>query len=435
MERLNRRLQLASFFVVMSAGFVQAMESPSQGEIRNAFVRDVQAGGFPEDFVYFPTDCAIDVIVSMDKIWMAQYENRCKLIELAQFRMDVVCGAVEKIKDLRLAWALARQGKITKGVASIIVNAFLNTGIKTCLSDFSHVYAQAFPETSPGTILRYGNHAILYKVLADVVTKNVWYDVEPIVNCLFSEDDFSENLSAKEMADYIGTLDYRDQFVCATVDADRIFFVTGYKGGFVKIYNRRTGLTLRVIPKSIGISEESSRINVEKLALKKDNPASLGILDTEGKIHVLPIPVPFLQSEVPLKELAALVYCNEQARKKTESSAACIGYAIFESQDCGEEEMLKVYMDKRRLSESCPSFLSDELICKRNKITEIIILRAAFEQMAQKLGVTRKQVAIDLYVDNKKETWKVCRTLYTDWKTSYLVQSFGGTFIDWLYKK
>ena len=400
----------------MHVGAVQGMESPSQGRIKNTqdicrqSISDMKMFNLFDDLQSLPIEYAMISMLSVDSDWIAKDENRAQLIALVKSNTlddQVACAVVEKLDDLALARRLAQQGKITHGVASIIVNEFLKTDITTCVSYFDNQFHKVFPEK----ILAYGNDSILYSTLVNAMTQNYSFVVGDITNHLFSMRDFNISMSSTENS--MPNI----QMGRATMDPAEKFFVFCQKH-FIRIINLETKISLGIVVP----------VEVAQLAFKKDNLTSLGILDISGKIHEFAMPLALLRAEIPLQQLAALVYCKAQVYKKTTKSTDCMGHTILESQDYGEEKKLIKFIQEKLCGEWIPSCLRATLEKDSQNLRDVVLLRNAFMYMAQTLGVTREQVAMDLYVHYKDIAWSVLYKKHKDWATTFLVETFGLTF-------
>ncbi len=397
---------------------MQGMELPIQDRMKNAQDVCQQLSGCDlkmfnliDDLWSLPICYAIDTMRYIDSDWITQVENHDLLIELVKSNTlddHVACAVAEKLDDLALAYQLAQRGEITHSVASMIVNDFLKADITTCVSDFDNQFHKAFPEK----ILAYGNDSILYSALIKAMTENYWFVVGDITNHLFSMRDFNISMSSTENS--MPNI----QMSCATMDSEEKFLLLCKNKHFIHIINLGTKIGLGIVVP----------VKVEGVVFKKDNVTSFGILDTSGKIHEFAMPLALLRAEVPLQQLAALVYCKVQVYKKTKKSVDCMGHTILESQDCGEEKKLIKFIQENLHEEWTPPFLRATLKKDSENLHDVILLRNAFTYMACTLGVTREQVAIDLYVNKKDTSWSVLHQKQWDWATDFLVQTFGGTF-------
>lgn len=396
-------------------GVAWAMELPSQSSIKNTKglcaqlpVPDMRMFNLIDDLYHLPITYAIQSMLSVDDDWIARDDNHARLIELVKSNDlddDVACAVVEKLNDVKLARHLAQHGKITHEVALIMVNNFLKTDITTCLSYFDSLFLRAFPEK----VLGYGNGTVVYKAFVDVMTKDTWFVVDaPIVPMV------ATNVSMSSSKDSMpnNTMGF------ATMDSGKNFFVKTHNKYLMSIINLKTGVALGIaVP-----------FKITGFSFKKDSVTSLYIVDVKRNVHEFVMPLTLLQAEMPLQQIAALVYCKVQMYKKIRETQDCIGHTLFESQDYAEEKKLINFIQKNLQDRSIPLCLKNVLRKDSEKLSDVVILRNAFNYMACTLGTTRKQVAHELYDMNLYTTWDCFHDKYQDWATNFLIQTFGGTF-------
>lgn len=421
MHRLSIYTKLLSFFVVIHGGFVLAMEQEQAGSIKNIkdlraqlSVRDTKMFNLIDDLMCLPIKYAIKKLMLVDDDWMAKNENRVPLIELIKLHKlddDVASVIVEKLEDLPLARQLAQEGAITTGVASIIVKDFLKTDITACLSDFDGIFHKAFPEK----ILSHGNYGAVYKALMDAMTDDYSFAVDIVSTDSFFLHDFN-NASAPVKTS-------SGQVSCTRKVSGGDFSVTLNDKHFIGMYNKATRLGFRVF----------FPVEVVNLAFKKDDVTLFGILDAFGNIYELVMPVALLQAEMPLRQLASLVYCKAQVYGKAIPSTDCMGYTIFTSLDLQEEGKLIQYMQDELQDEWVPHCLRGTLKRDEKHLYEVATLRGVFDYMSYALRVTRKQVAIDLYIKKSDTAWSTFYRKYPDWATQSLIQRFEQTFVNDMY--
>lgn len=183
-------------------------------------VSDLKMHYLLDDLYRLPIKYAVEFMLSVDDDWIAKSENRDQLIKVVTLHKlddEVACAVVEKLKDLTLAHHLAEQGKITDGVASVIVNSFLKNDISLCLHYFDSFFRKAFP----GKILGHGNYIIMYKALMHAMTKDVSFMVDASINNSVSIYDNDSN-------------DTSSQYIA--VDSEKTFFVTNQNKRIIRAY-------------------------------------------------------------------------------------------------------------------------------------------------------------------------------------------------------
>ncbi len=415
------------FFVLISISIVQGMESPSKRikKIKDVCtqlpVRNWKLFNLKKDSKYLPL-CSTDEIPSVDSEWVTQDENSLQLIKLNKLDGEVECVVMQKLNEtalslneVELAHKLAEEGKITDSIALMMLNEFLKTDIMICGSNLKDFFSNSFPEK----ILAYGNHDILYGRFMDGMIQNYSFELKDIINHRFCMSDFNLNISSSENSMC------NIEITRATMDDGEEFFVLCNPKNVINIINLKTRIILGIVVPII----------VEGLVFKKGNVTSLGILDTSCKIYELSMPLALLRAEVSLQQLGALVYCRAQANKKITESVDCMGYTVFESEDCGEEKKLIKFIEEKLQEKWIPPYLSDALKRDSKKLYEVALLRSIFVNMAQALNMTREQVAIDLYINFEDVTWAKFNEKYTDVAIKNFIGLFGWTFLKKLYSE
>src|SRR5262245_58984203 len=115
MKWLDTQTRVLFFFALFYVYDICSMEIRNlQQNSRVKSLRDIciqslacraEETGMISNLIYLPTDCAIDIILSMQNIW--RIRNRAKLLEFARWRKDVMCAVVERTNDTKLAYGLA----------------------------------------------------------------------------------------------------------------------------------------------------------------------------------------------------------------------------------------------------------------------------------------------------------------------------------------
>jgi hypothetical protein len=300
--------------------------------------------------IYFPTNCATDIILSLGSLWIAVNKNREKFLQFALLRMDVICSVVEKLADVRLAYDISKLGKVTSTVASIIVEEFLKTNLKIASRNFKDLVDKKFPNE----ILSRGNYAIFYKMLLNALTEKHWFTTvnetqNEVKKKLFTYDSFCMDLPLKHLSRYIN-VSAHEGVCCATVDVERNFLVAYYKQQYIKMYNLKNGCVFGfTVP-----------FEVKQVILDHKNLGHLGILDVSNVIHVVEIPLKLLQGYVPLYSIALLVYTKTHIHKKISQISTDTEHVIVdEGHDSAEEDLAKLIQKTIELDDIQLSFCKE----------------------------------------------------------------------------
>lgn len=433
MKKLYSHFVSLSFIVLCSAGVIQSMDIVPQPQVTsvqsvvpslkqlcldcigqnaqheniNLISKDILTG--------LSADLASEAIAALDSKNVE--ENKIKLIELAQSNeldREVSCAIAEKIKDVALAYELAKSGPITDGVASLIIDNFLDLDITTCLNDFDSTFNKMFPQE----ILEHGNDFCLHRVLMNKITNQFITTDWTINDTTFSTQDFEQNLSIEKIANHVANKYFiNESFKNACANGYVTLSSCGQFLAFIEphpiskayhileIHNLKTRIKVKVI-NNLGLGDNS----INKIAFSQ-NGLNFGILSKDGNIHSFEFASMLFNNNISFQQLSCLVYCYEQLLKKVSlSNFLCELFAenIEEEKRLNDakEELIRFiyyaldYMEFLPITRSISKQIEFYLKSLEQQCDMIYILNFI---ASEKLHMTKKEILTKWFIDRDQE--------------------------------
>lgn len=395
MKKLYSYFTSLSFILLINAGAAHGMELDQPTEVvslknqcLNYIGCNAQKLNLIDKLLELPAELAEETIVRANRNYINQNKN--KLIRLAQSNnldLSVSCAIARKLHNSELAYSLAQQGAITQKTAKLIINNFIKkTDPITCLGDFAATCNKKFSNE----ILGHGNYGRLYQELIHIMTDEI-YEFQCASNkaSLFSIKDFEQNFSITEIARFLNNrFDSKalDNGLITLSPCKRFFACTGYDQT-IHVYNLKTEHSIEID----FFFDEEDPVFPDKVVFNTDC-SQLGILCKDGSIYTITVPIPLLNNELSLPDLAALAYCKELLLKyisfETDDKEISIAQILFDNNQ--EACALDTFIAKNNIIQSFfTNFSSEQLITFGHTLNWSFV----FHVLAERLSITAIEAA------------------------------------------